>query len=554
MTAGHAASLRDYLHVVQRRKWIILIAVVLVPVAAVGLSMRQKPVYEASASVFLANQDFASALAGVPAPPSVGTQSGTATGAQVVLARVPTVAWHVVTALHLRLSIAGFLAKSSVSNDSSGDILTFTVRDADPALAARMAAEYATQYTRYRRQLDTAALEHARQGVQRSINNLLRENAGNGGLYASLVEKEQELQTFETLQASNANVVQTPTGATKISPRPKRSGVYGLLLGLVLGFGLAFMLEALDTRVRSVQEIGERLGLPLLARIPEPRRRLGSKHRLVMLEEPTGAQAETFRMLRTNLDFATLGQNTRAIMVTSAGEQEGKSTTIANLGVALARAGRRVVLVDLDLRRPFLATFFNLDGPGVTQVALGHVDLEAALTRIAIIDPSPLKKPRGKGDSKADGNGNGNGHGNGAPSYVRGMLEVLPSGPIPLDPGEFVATQALSDVLERLRERADVVLIDAPPMLHVGDAITLSTKVDGIIVVAKTKVVRRQMLGELARQLSSVPARVLGYIVTGSAKGEGYGYEYDYAYGYRRGNYYSRQSEHIEQSHVRGEA
>jgi Mrp family chromosome partitioning ATPase len=88
----------------------------------------------------------------------------------------------------------------------------------------------------------------------------------------------------------------------------------------------------------------------------------------------------------------------------------------------------------------------------------------------------------------------------------------------------------------------------------VGDAITLSTKVDGIIVVAKTKAVRRQMLGELARQLSSVPARVLGYVATGAAKGEGYGYEYDYAYGYRRGRYDSRPSEHSELPYARGEA
>jgi Mrp family chromosome partitioning ATPase/capsular polysaccharide biosynthesis protein len=551
MTAGHAATLRDYLHVVQRRKWVILIAAVLVPVSAVALSIRQKPVYQASASVFLANQDFASALAGVPAPNSIGAGvSGTGTQTQAVLARVPAVAWRVVTALHLPISTAGFLAQSSVSSAANADILTFTVTDGNPALAARMAAEYATQYTLYRRRLDTAALESARQGVQRRIDELQAQNAGSGQLYASLVEKEQQLQTFETLQTSNANVVQTPTGAAKISPRPKRNGILGIALGLVLGFGLAFLLEALDTRVRSVQEIGERLGLPLLARVPEPRRRIRAKHRLVMLEEPSGAQAETFRMLRTNLDFATLGQNARAIMVTSADQQEGKSTTIANLGVALARAGRRVVLVDLDLRRPFLAKFFDLDGPGVTQVALGHADLETALTTIAITDPSPGQSHK---KSQVHGNGNGNGNGNGAAKHVRGMLEVLPSGPIPLDPGEFVGTQALTEILEQLRERADVVLIDAPPMLHVGDAITLSTKVDGIIIVTKMKAVRRQMLGELARQLSAVPVRVLGYIATGAAKGEGYGYEYDYAYGYRRGHYSSRPSEHSEQSHVRGE-
>src|SRR5205823_13627098 len=107
------------------------------------------------------------------------------------------------------------------------------------------------------------------------------------------------------------------------------------------------------------------------------------------LDEPGSVHAETFRMLRTNLDFLLLNREIQTIMVTSAVEQEGKSTTIANLGVALARAGKRVVLVDLDLRRPFLDRFFDIDGPGVTQVALGHVELEAALQKIAIADPTP---------------------------------------------------------------------------------------------------------------------------------------------------------------------
>jgi Mrp family chromosome partitioning ATPase/capsular polysaccharide biosynthesis protein len=541
VTGGHAATLRDYLHVVQRRKWIILIAVVLVPASAVAFSLRQKPVYQASASVFLSNQDFASALAGVPAPNTSGA-SDTGMQTQAVLARVPAIAWRVVTKLHLPLTVGGFLGESSVSSSTNADILTFTVSDGNALLAARMAKEYATQYTLYRRQLDTAALETARKGVQQRIDDLRAQNAGSGPLYEALVEKEQNLETFETLQTSNANVVQTPTSAAQISPRPRRNGIFGLALGLVLGFGLAFLLEALDTRARSVQEIGERLGVPLLARVPEPRRRMRSKNRLVMLSEPTGGQAETFRVLRTNLDFAMLGHAAQAIMVTSAGEQEGKSTTIANLAVALARSGRHVVLVDLDLRRPYLNRFFQLEGPGITQVALGQVPLDDAIETIAITEPSP-----GRPYTKPHLNGNGTGNGNGVVRHATGLLEVLPSGPIPPDPGEFVDTRALSEILEQLRERADVVLIDAPPMLHVGDAITLSSKVDAIVVVTRVKTLRRQMLAELARQLSTVPTRVVGYIATGAAPGE----SYEYGYGYRHAHYSSHPAEHDVRAHVR---
>jgi Mrp family chromosome partitioning ATPase len=116
---------------------------------------------------------------------------------------------------------------------------------------------------------------------------------------------------------------------------------------------------------------------------------------------------------------------------------------------------------------------------------------------------------------------------------VKGLLEVLPAGPIPPDPGEFVATHALSEILDELRERADIVLVDAPPALRVGDAMTLSSKVDGILVVTRMKVVRRHMLSELARQLASVPTPVLGFVVTDAAgEEEGYGYGY--------GGYYAR--------------
>jgi non-specific protein-tyrosine kinase len=253
-----------------------------------------------------------------------------------------------------------------------------------------------------------------------------------------------------------------------------------------------------------------------------------------MLEEPTGPQSEAFRMLRTNLEFVALDRDVKTIMVTSAVEQEGKSTTIANLAVALARAGQRVVLVDLDLRRPFVDKFFGIEGPGVTQVALGHASLDEALVRVAITEPgveAPITNGNGvRKTVKANGNGNGNGRG----SLLHGVLNVLPSGPIPPDPGEFVGTQALGEILSELRERADIVLVDAPPALHVGDALRLSTRVDGILLVTRMKVVRRRTLGELARQIATVPTPVLGFVVTGAEGEEGYGSAGGYGYYHSR--------------------
>lgn len=537
MTTGgdaHAATLRDYLHVVRRRKWIILQAVVLVPLAAVLFSLHQQTLYQADAQVLLSSQNLAAQLTGTQST-GINLQPDRIAQTQAAVARVPQVAQRVLDRIPgTGLTPEQLLAASSVATAANADILTFSVTNHDPGLARMLVNAYAAAYTVYRRQLDTASIQRALASVDVRIKELVKAHDRRSALYASLVERQQTLATMEALQTSNASVVKRAAGGVQVQPRPKRNGILGLALGIVLGIGLAFLWEALDTRVRSAEEIGEKLGgLALLARVPSPSKQARAERRLVMLDDPTGTQAETFRILRTNLDFVSLDRDARTIMVTSAVEEEGKSTTIANLAIAMARAGQRVALVDLDLRRPYLARFFDVQGPGITQVALGHVPLEQALARVAIADPGSgeagASRPSGNGLIKVSGV---DGSGNGRANVVKGALDVLPTGPIPPDPGEFVNTQALSEILAELRDRFDVVLIDAPPALRVGDAMTLSKKVDGVIVVARMKVVRRQMLHELARQLGAMPTPVLGFVVTAAGDEQGYEYGYGYGYGY----------------------
>lgn len=522
---GHGSTLRDYLQVVRRRRWIILQAVVLVPFAAVLFSLHQDKQYEASAQVLLSRQNLATALTGTQ-DPTVYIQADRLAQTQADVARVPTIVERVLRRLDVRdRTVQDFLSASSVSAAQNADLLRFRVTDGDPFLARRLVDGYARQYTIYRHQLDTSALQRARASVDARIRELTKQKRDRSALYASLVDRSQQLATMEALQTSNAYLVQRAQKAEQVQPKPVRNGILGLALGIVLGIGLAFLWEALDTRVRSAEEIGERLGrLPLLARLPEPPRKLRSRNRLVMLQEPNGAQSEAFRMLRTNLEFTRLNHEAKSILVTSAVEQEGKTTTIANLAVALARAGNRVALVDLDLRRPFLHQFFDLEGPGLTQVAIGYAELDDAIHRIALTEPNRVaRRPE-----RPNGNGNGKGR---AP--VTGTLDVLASGPIPPDPGEFVGTQQLAHVLDVLKRRADVVLVDSPPLLHVGDAMTLSSQVDGILVVTRMNVVRRPMLNEAARLLATSPADKLGFVVTGAGEEEGYGSGYGgYGYGY----------------------
>ena len=238
-----------------------------------------------------------------------------------------------------------------------------------------------------------------------------------------------------------------------------------------------------------------------------------------MLNQPTGAGAEVFRMLRTNLDFARLEKGeVRSILVTSAVGQEGKSTTAANLAIAEARAGSRVVLVDLDLRRPYLDRFFHLlHAEGITDVALGNVQLDEAIVPIDLGIGTSM-------GAHAETNG-GNGQ------VEHGTLDVLVSGTRPPDPGEFVATRKLQQILTQLCVDYEIVIIDTPPALRVGDAMTLSAFVDGILVVTRLNMIRRPMLSEFRRLLETAPARKLGYVVTASREGGSTAYGYGYGYG-----------------------
>jgi Mrp family chromosome partitioning ATPase/capsular polysaccharide biosynthesis protein len=521
-TDSSQSNLQHRLHVLWRRKWVILLAVVLVPAAALAYSFHQQARYQASADVLISTQNALESISGTSGLASQDPQRFLDT--QALLAREPAVANKVVaTRPPGEITADEFLKNSSVAEKTGANLLVFTVTDHVPARAVELAAEYANQYVLFERKLDTRALQTALEKVRARIARL-GPTTRNSALYASLSDKEQQLETALTLQTSTASVVRTPVGAVKVQPKPVRNGILGLALGLIIGLALALFRDALDSRARTAGEIGSETGLPLLARIPQPERRLRGKNELLMLSDPFGPDAEAFRTLKANVEFANREAHARMIMVTSAVEQEGKSTTAANLAVAFTRAGARVILVDLDLRRPFLHRFFDHPGgPGVTDVVHGQVELPDALFEVPVtVTPPASRKTAGSAGRR----------GPRAAALTKLLsLSVLPAGRAPLDPGEFVGTRALADVLADVRERADIVIVDSPPLLHVSDAATLSTVVDAMIVVARIDVVRRNMLSELRRMLAICPAVKLGFVLTGAGREEG-------AYSY--GGYYHR--------------
>ncbi len=500
-------SLFEYLAVLRRRKLMLISTVVLVAGVAVALSLQQTKIYRASAQVLLSRQDLGSVLTNTP-DPILSTDPVRIAQTQVGIARLSDVASRAVKRAHVRgRSGAGLLASSSVTSSANSDILGFTVDDPIPSAAIRLVNGYTNAYSDYSLQLATTTLHKARIEVEQRVAALQQQGDRTSVLYRQLQTNAQQLRTLELLQRPST-VVSRAGGVIRVKPTPKKNALLGALFGFVLGCALAFLWEALDKRVRSAAEVEERLNLPMLSRLPPPTRRLSVGHRLAMLDDPSDVQAEAVRRLRVNLEFANLDMHARTLMITSSVEQEGKSTTIANLAVALARAGRDVALVDLDLRRPALSTFFGISTKaGVTDVVLGRLALDNALVQIQLaVAPTT----------------NGGRTGYGARSGA-GRLAVLPAGELPANPGEFVGTTALEGVISDLRERFDLVLLDAPPMCVVGDAMTLSAHVDAVIVVARLGLVDRPTLDDLARELHSSPALKLGFILTGGDRSDYYG-------------------------------
>ena len=515
---GTATSLAGYLGIIRRRWILVLIPLLIVPLAAVGFSMQQQKLFQATTKVLITDPVPVQNVTQTNVPTDPTRRSAT----EVDVATVPEVAQRTLDAVGLHdRSALDLLSETSVSAASDADILNFSVTDPRPGVAKRLVNEYAKQYIAYRKELDTQVVRGMVTDLRNRIDQLQRTIDGQPSpdpslrdQLRSLLDSEQNLQTLEQLQGGTLFIIRPADSAAQVQPRTIRNGLIGVVLGLIAGLGLAFLAHALDTRVRSAEEVAQSLGLPLLGRVPAPPASLARKNRLAMLAKTQHSHAESYRTLRTAFDLANLRLGAKTVIVTSALDREGKSTTLANLAIALTRSGRSVALVDLDLRRPRVAAFFGLEGrPGVTEVAIGGLSLDDALAPIAIDAPASSSV---------------NGHGE--LDRTTGGLDVLPSGLAPGDAAEFLSTPELAAIMAELRDRFDLVLVDAPPILPVSDALTLSAEVDAMLIVVRAGVVRRNVLGELRRVLDSVPTAKLGFVLTGADIEDGYGYGAGYGY------------------------
>lgn len=526
-----SVSLSDYIGVVWRRKWIVLLVTVMVTAAAVGFSERQQKLYAATSQVVNTS---------VGAVQSNGKNATTNawSSAHAPLLGTPQAATWVVKNSGLKgISPQQLLSETKVTADPVVDAVDFTVTDPNAATAQRLANLWAVQSGSYANKLDQA-------GIEQTIRNLVKQRdaanaialayqdrkalAGPGGTVTVTVNGQTRTVTLAQyngfvaqVKNDSAKIVHERTALTSVSnqlvskgaqpagqtqPKTSRNAAIGLVLGLILGIILAFLQDLLDTRVRTVAEVGRRLRLPLLASIPARPRAL--REYAVVLLSPQGAAqmptAEAYRIFKLNL-ASTLRRGMKVIMFTSASDDEGTSTTVANLAVALTRAGQHVVVVDANMRRPSLGSFFGLDDRmGVSDILSGHSQLGDALTIVDVSRDHPVEV--GSNGTSTTGGG--------------GLLEVLPAGPIPGDAAELLDSRAMTELLRELRGRADVVLVDAPPMLPVTDAMVLGTKVDAVVAVARARLASRPHLVALGRALDACAAPRLGFVFVGGTQDE----------------------------------
>ena len=513
-------SLSDYLGVVWRRKWIVVIVTVLVAAAAALYARHEQTLYSATATVIAQSQNQGAANAKATSATWASDNQGVVN--QLGLARQIGAQLRHALGSRPAATLAG---QVSATPNAAGNGLLISAHDPSSTNAILIANAYAGGLGNYiqdtllngpnglrakasaayaQLNADDAAYLHAK-----STNNAAQEAALSSKAAIDQQTLRQINSQITTIETSQPTATQA-TSATQTQPKLALDVAIGAALGFVVGIVLGFLQDLLDTRVRSSDEVGRRLRLPLLAKVPQPVKGAGA---VAMLDEPSPRQrpvAEAYRILKLNLLSALRARGVRTVMLTASGDNEGTSTVAANLAVVLARNGMHVVLVDANLRTPSLHRLFGLDaGSGLADVVEGRARLTDVLRVIDVEHHT---------EAQARTNGGGS----------DGLLELLPAGTSPADSADLLDNRVATALLNSLRDRADIVLIDAPAALPTTDAMVLATKVDAVIAIARNRLASRPQMVALRQAVANVPALAIGFVFTGTSAKE----RLDYGGGY----------------------
>lgn len=432
-------DLRDYVRILHKN-WILIAVCALLGVAiAAGYSLAVTPKYQAKTELYV------SVRAG-DAAATTDLVQGTSFARQAVTSYVSvvnsaSVLDRVIDELKLNTTSGALASKVTAESPLNTVLIDITVTDADPALAAKIANSVG-QNTSY------------------IVTNKLEKPAGGDSLV-----------NVQTIQPATA-----PTAPS--SPNVPLNVILGLLVGLALGIGAALLRTILDTRIHNSHDIEQVTDSPILGAVSfDP---AAKKRPLIVHADPRNPRAESFRSLRTNLQFVNVGNGPRSYVITSSVPGEGKSTTAANLAIALAETGAKVALIDGDLRLPKVAEYMGIEGAvGLTDVLIGRAQLVDVLQK-----------------------------------WGRGQLYVLPAGRIPPNPSELLGSAVMGSLLNSLTAEFDFVIVDAPPLLLVTDAAVISKLTGGAIIAAASGRTKKNELAAAVRALDHIGSRLVGIVVT----------------------------------------
>ena len=515
-------TLRDYIRVVWRRKWVVIGMTALFLALALGYSFTRTPMYEASATLIYETQlNVADPLSSGQFADATLRQTELSSVASVIAS--PDIIASARQAMGQRDIAAGYSVSAAVQTTTGqSDASTVLVTAASPSArtAAAAASAFATAFTAFRKTQVQAQVRQAEQVVQSKLDSFKSPVSRQSADYVTLLQRLQDLQILEATVTGNFRVLvpATPPGQP-FSPKPRRNGEMGLAAGLVLGIGLILLLEQFDTRVRTADEAAAIFGMPVVGNMPKLSSKALASHPMVVLGDSRGRAAEAIRKLRGNLEFANVDGDLKSLFITSSLQHEGKSLVVCNLAVSLAATGANVVLVDGDMRRPQVHAYLELpNGTGLSTVLTGRSELHQTLrSRTVGLRLTEIGKS-GELDAVSQGGE---------------RLHVLTSGPLPPNPAEILASRSFSSLMAQLRTDFDMVIVDAPSVLAVGDSAAIARSVDGIVFLMDLTRAKRPLLEEAAAQIMQMPCRKLGLVLVGPASRRHYSYDHysDYAHG-----------------------
>lgn len=497
--------LQPTIQLLWRWAWLIVLSAIIAGAGAFFLSQRMAPIYTASTTLLINQAPVTSVALDLDSLRASTSLART----YVELMRKRPVLEAVIDTLALDLNASELAGMVTIALVPNTQLILLTVEDTDPVRAADIANEIVNAFTLQNQERQAQRYASPKQGLEQELNRIQQEinnvqdalEALAGATGANAVVQQNQLQAlmaqhsnsyatvFNSLETvrlaeaqatNNLEVVEAarPERSPKL-PKPWQNSALAAMLGGALAIGLVILLDYLDQSVRSAKEVEEWLGMTTLATIG---RLKGATlpEKLAIITRPNSSVAEDYRLLRANIEFAVVDRALRTLVVTSSDSSEGKSTTITNLAIALAQTGKRVILVDANLRQPTLHKFFNQTNiPGVT-------------TRL-------LQGERPATDYLA-------------PTGVK-ELHLLASGPHCSNPAELLGSRTMVDLIEELKAHADLVLFDTPPLLAAVDALLLARSCDATLFVVRAGVTRVETLQRAKEQVTQAGANILGVVL-----------------------------------------